>query len=98
MERGMISRILSTRDEAEAFHWIGASVVTLWSTLPYEVQEAIVQRALAMASGDVEASSQINAFTQQRSGTQEARSEKSRSPPADPIGDAVDKDSDGRGN
>jgi hypothetical protein len=60
----MVTRIFAQHHEAQAFHWIGAAVVTLWSTLPADVQEAIVQRALAM--GDPDAGAQIKAFTEQR--------------------------------
>jgi hypothetical protein len=69
----MVTRIFAQHHEAQAFHWIGAATVTLWSTLPPEVQEAIVQRALAM--GDPEAGPQIRAFTQreQRGETGESR-------------------------
>jgi hypothetical protein len=58
----MVTRIFAQYHEAQAFHWIGAATVTLWSTLPPEIQEAIVQRALAM--GDPDAGAQIKAFTQ----------------------------------
>jgi hypothetical protein len=60
----MVTRIFAQHHEEQAFHWIGAATVTLWSTLPPEVQEAIVQRALAM--GDPDAGTQIRAFTQRR--------------------------------
>ena len=63
----MVTRIFAQHGEAEAFHWIGAATVTLWSTLPKDVQEAIVQRALAM--GDTEAGVQIRAFTQSPNGS-----------------------------
>jgi hypothetical protein len=57
----MVARIFAQHHEAQAFHWIGAATVTLWSTLPPEVQESIVQRALAM--GDPESAEHIRAFT-----------------------------------
>jgi hypothetical protein len=60
----MVTRIFAQHHEAQAFHWIGAATVTLWSTLPHDVQEAIVQRALAM--GGVDAEPQIKAFTDGR--------------------------------
>jgi hypothetical protein len=61
----MVTRIFAQHHEAQAFHWIGAATVTLWSTLPHDVQEAIVQRALAM--GDADDGAQIRAFTGQQS-------------------------------
>jgi hypothetical protein len=64
----MVSRILTTHDEAEAFHWLGASVVSLWSTLPFDIQEALVERALEMSRGDIDAADQIKVFTNQRNG------------------------------
>jgi hypothetical protein len=60
----MVARIFAQHHEADAFHWIGAATVTLWSTLPREVQEAIVKRALEM--GDPDAGLQIKAFTEGR--------------------------------
>jgi hypothetical protein len=68
----MVSRILSTYDEAEAFHWLGAAVVSLWTTLTAEAQEAIVQRALAMSHGDISAGEQIKAYTHRRNGKPDA--------------------------
>jgi hypothetical protein len=61
----MVTRIFAQHHEAQAFHWIGAATVTLWSTLPHDVQEAIVQRALTMGGADAEP--QIRAFTEEGS-------------------------------
>ena len=62
----MVSRIFASHSEEQAFHWIGAATVTLWSTLPHEVQEAIATRALEMA--DADGGAQIKAFAQQGNG------------------------------
>ena len=58
----MVQRVFTLLDEEQALHWIGAAVVTLWATVPFEVQESIVQRAIAMADGDVGARTQIEEF------------------------------------
>jgi hypothetical protein len=62
----MVTRIFAHYGEEQAFHWVGAATVTLWATLPKDVQEAIVNRALEMA--DTESGSHIRAFTNGRNG------------------------------
>ncbi|HZP20715.1 MAG TPA: hypothetical protein VFB16_10980 [Bauldia sp.] len=68
----MISRIFAEHREEQAFHWIGAATVTLWPTLPPEVQEVIVKRALEMA--DAEDGAEIKAFVKQQGGEPSPRS------------------------
>jgi hypothetical protein len=59
----MVARIFAVHDEGAALHWIGAAVVSLWATIPHDLQESIVRRALAMAENDPDIDAQIKAFT-----------------------------------
>jgi hypothetical protein len=59
----MVNRIFTQLDEEQALHWLGAAVVSLWQTVPHDLQESIVQRALAMSHGDEDAKAQIGHFT-----------------------------------